>query len=368
MPRPAKPKPSRKSGGKPSRGKPQRSRFRPLRWIRLAVLFFFASSVLAVLLFRFVPPPLTPLMAIRCLEDIVSGHLPKLSKDWTRLGKISPRLAEAVVASEDQLFFDHNGFDWEAIRSAFSVNGSGKRKIGASTITQQTAKNLFLWPDRSWARKGLEAYFTLLLELLWSKRRILEVYLNIIETGDGVYGAEAAALRYFQVPSARLTAPQAALIAAILPNPRVWSPANPTGYIRRRQTWILRQMDHTGPLPEGLSRVAGAPAPYRSGEKGLGGTEGKGNPGNPGKPSPLPADSGPKAGSPQRPNADPLPTAPEKPKSPPEDSSGLPFPEVAPGTSPDGGKTSLTPLLAPIPPLSPENPPSLPDTGPQPPR
>ena len=243
-----------KSPGRASRPKSKSRKFRPLHWLRLAVVFFLASTVAAVLFFRFVPPPLTPLMAVRCLEQIGNGKPLRLDKDWTSLGKISPRLAEAVIASEDQRFFDHNGFDWDAISSAFTANGRGKRKLGASTITQQTAKNLFLWPDRSWTRKGLEAYFTLLLELLWSKRRILEVYLNIIETGDGTYGAEAAARRYFQVTSSALGAPQAALIAAILPNPRVWSPANPSGYLRRRQTWILRQMAQLGPLPDGLSR------------------------------------------------------------------------------------------------------------------
>jgi monofunctional biosynthetic peptidoglycan transglycosylase len=231
-----------------------------LRWLRILVLFFFVSTVAAVLFFRFVPPPCTPLMLLRCFARIADGHFPKLDKDWTSLDGISPRLAEAVVASEDQLFFDHHGFDWDAIRSAFSVNGRGKRKLGASTITQQTAKNLFLWPDRSWTRKGLEAYFTLLLELLWSKRRILEVYLNVIETGDGTYGAEAAARRYFHVSASGLTAPQSALIAATLPNPRAWSPANPTGYLRRRQTWILRQMAQLGPMPDGLSKGGPKPA------------------------------------------------------------------------------------------------------------
>jgi monofunctional glycosyltransferase len=228
--------------------------FRPLRWIRIAVVCFLASTVAAVLVLRFVPPILTPLMAIRSLQHAMDGDFPTMDKDWRRLDGISPRLAEAVVASEDQRFFVHHGFDFGAIGSALSANGKGKRKLGASTITQQTAKNLFLWPDRSWTRKGLEVYFTLLLELLWSKRRILEVYLNIIETGDGIYGAEAAAQAYFKVSAAELTAEQAALLAAILPNPRKWSPVNPTAYLQRRQNWILRQMDHLGPMPQGLSR------------------------------------------------------------------------------------------------------------------
>jgi monofunctional biosynthetic peptidoglycan transglycosylase len=310
--------------GKSSRSKSKKSRFRPLRWIRFLALFFLASSIVAVLFFRFVPPPLTPLMAIRCLQQAFGGHPPALHKDWTRLEKISPRLAEAVIASEDQRFFDHGGFDWDAISSAFTVNGRGKRKLGASTITQQTAKNLFLWPDRSWTRKGLEAYFTLLLELLWSKHRILEVYLNIIETGDGMYGAETAARRYFQVPAAELTGSQAALLAAVLPNPRVWSPVNPTGYLLRRQTWILRQMDHLGPMPDGLSqggpktarRTAPAPKPQSSSLM----TD-----------SAIPVDSdAPDSSSAPYPEAAPeaesVPTPPVSPESPQPDSAVPPPP------------------------------------------
>ncbi|MDB5047061.1 MAG: monofunctional biosynthetic peptidoglycantransglycosylase [Fibrobacteres bacterium] len=308
-----------KSPGKSSRSRSKKTRFKPLRWIRFLVLFFFASSVTAVLFFRFVPPPLTPLMTIRCLQQAFGGHLPALHKDWTRLEKISPRLAEAVIASEDQRFFDHNGFDWEAITSAFTVNGRGKRKLGASTITQQTAKNLFLWPDRSWTRKGLEAYFTLLLELLWSKHRILEVYLNIIETGDGMYGAEAAAGRYFQVNAADLTGPQAALLAAVLPNPRVWSPVNPTGYLRRRQTWILRQMDQLGPLPDGLSQGGPRPAggsayPTRTRSSSM-------------KPdSAVPNDS--ESGQLDSPALPELPAPTTAPSSDPDNSA--PFPEASP--------------------------------------
>ncbi|GEM_PF-10233 len=249
---PGKSKVTGKNSAKKSAGKP-RGWFRPLRWIRFVVVFFLLSTIAAVLLFRFVPPPLTPLMAIRYALAYTGGAQPKLEKTWMPLEKISPRLVEAVIASEDQTFPEHWGFDFEAILSAFSVNGKGKRKLGASTITQQTAKNLFLWPDRSWTRKALEAYFTLLLEVEWNKHRILEVYLNIIEMGNGVYGAEAAANRYFGSTAADLDRNQAALLAAILPNPRAWSPDKPSPYLIRRQTWILRQMDHRGPLPEELS-------------------------------------------------------------------------------------------------------------------
>lgn len=246
------PRPAPKTG----RGKPgKRWLPRPLRWLGYAVFAFLGLTILIVLCFRFVPVPVTPLMVIRCLGDAPSGAC--LEKTWRPLERISPRLAEAVVAAEDQRFFDHNGFDWGAIGSALDANVRGKRKRGASTISQQTAKNLFLWPGRTWVRKGLEAYFTVMLETLWSKRRILEVYLNIIETGDGTYGAEAAARRYFQVTAAELTGAQAALLASVLPNPRKWSPARPTAYLLRRQAWILRQMGHLGPMPDGLS--AGGP-------------------------------------------------------------------------------------------------------------
>jgi monofunctional biosynthetic peptidoglycan transglycosylase len=336
MPRPPKSRSGRNSG-KPSRSNSRKNRLRfllrlrLLRLIRLLVLFFLASSSAAVLFFRFVPPPLTPLMAVRCLQQAVHGRAPSLHKDWQPMERISPRLAEAVIASEDQLFFDHHGFDWESIRSAFSINGEGKRKVGASTITQQTAKNLFLWPDRSWTRKGLEAYFTLLLELFWSKQRILEVYLNIIETGDGAYGAEAAARRYFQVSAADLDAGQAALLAAILPNPRVWSPVNPSAYLRRRQTWILRQMDHLGPLPGGLSR---------------------GGPRAPASATPAPTSGNPasKAGSARPEDTSALPAAPAGP--PPAPESPLPAaPAPDAESAPDAPPFKVEPDTAePVPP------------------
>ncbi len=274
MPLFAKSKSSSSASKKPSRPKSRQSWLRPLRWLGYLALGFFLSSTMAVFFFRFVPPPITPLMAIRGIGNVAHGVSPILDKDWEPMERISPRLAEAVVASEDQRFFEHHGFDWDAIVSAANANGRRKRKLGASTISQQTAKNLFLWPARSWTRKGLEAYFTFLLELMWSKERILEVYLNIIETGNGIYGAEAAAQRYFHVTAAALTASQAALIAASLPNPRKWSPAAPTGYLQRRQSWILRQMDQLGPMPNDLSQggprsVPGAPPAIRTRKSSL---------------------------------------------------------------------------------------------------
>jgi monofunctional biosynthetic peptidoglycan transglycosylase len=238
-----------KGKSKPSRNKSRKkTRWRPLHLLRIAVQWFVGLTVALVIIYRFLPPPITPLMAIRCLEQKREGHKLKLSKTWRPLDRISPRLVEAVLASEDQQFLDHGGFDWDAIASAFAVNREGRRKLGASTISQQTAKNLFLWPERSWSRKALEAYFTFLIETFWSKPRILEVYLNVIETGDGVYGAEAAAKTCFGISARDLNRDQAALLAAILPNPRRWSPAKPTEYLLHRREWILRQMDLRGPV------------------------------------------------------------------------------------------------------------------------
>lgn len=219
---------------------------RPLRWIRRITLAFLVATVLITLFFGVVPPPVTPLMLLRTVEQATGDDPVRLKKDWTPLDRISPYMVEAVIAAEDQQFFDHRGFDFGSIVDAFTVNLKGKRKLGASTISQQTAKNLFLWPARSWLRKGLEAYFTLLMETFWTKRRVLTVYLNVIETGRGIYGVEAAARHYFGVPASRLTREQAALIAAVLPNPRRWSPSRPTPYIWARQAWILRQMQLRG--------------------------------------------------------------------------------------------------------------------------
>jgi monofunctional biosynthetic peptidoglycan transglycosylase len=354
------PKPPGKASG-PKGGLGWRA---PFRWIRDLVLLFLLSSLLAVLCFRFVPPPLTPLMAIRAVGYALDGASPILDKDWEPLDRISPRLAEAVVASEDQRFFDHHGFDWGAIQSAMSANGRGKRKRGASTISQQTAKNLFLWPDRSWTRKGLEVYFTFLIELLWSKERILEVYLNIIETGNGTYGAEAAAQRYFQVTAARLTSSQAALIAASLPNPRRWSPARPTSYLQRRQTWILRQMDQLGPMPDDLSEggprsVPGAPPAIRTRKSSLpvedlGPQE---DPADEVLPSPPALESGDTGAG--------FPVPPETPKPPPaaresEVSTPRPAPEPAQAADP---AVNHAPYPDPHPDPNPD-PDALPQAGP----
>lgn len=212
------------------------------RWLLRALLFLFIFSIVLTLLYRFVPVPLTPLMVQRYFE-LEDG---KIDKEWKSLDEISPNLPLAVITAEDQKFEDHLGFDLEAIEKAVKYNEKhkGKKVKGASTISQQTAKNVFLWPGRSWIRKGLEVYFTFLIELCWSKERIMEVYLNVIEMGPGVYGAEAAANYYFHKPAAKLSRSESAAIAAILPNPLRWSASKPTRYIERKKSWILRHMKY----------------------------------------------------------------------------------------------------------------------------
>lgn len=214
------------------------------RFLAKLLLWFFGLSIAIVLLYRFVPVPYTPLMAIRALEypDEDTQH------DWVSMEEISPQMQLAVICAEDQRFLEHWGFDLEAINKAIEERKKGKRLRGGSTISQQTAKNVFLWPGRSWVRKGFESYFTLLIELLWPKERILEVYLNSIEMGPGIYGVEAAAKHWYGKSAAKLTRSEAATIAAILPNPRQYKPVNRTQYIERRRQWIVRQMGYFGPL------------------------------------------------------------------------------------------------------------------------
>ncbi|MEA5109444.1 Monofunctional biosynthetic peptidoglycan transglycosylase [bioreactor metagenome] len=213
------------------------------RLIRFAVFFFFFSTVLVTIIYRFVRPPVTPLQLIRVAEHIAQGEKVKMSRDWVKLRDISPHMVQAVVAAEDNNFMKHHGFDLEAIKKARELNKKRKNKLGASTISQQTAKNVFLWPDRTWLRKGLEVYFTGLIEIFWGKRRIMEVYLNVIEMGDGIYGVEKAAGKYYRKPASDLNRAEAAMIAAVLPNPRRWSPASPTAYIQRKQQRIIRVMN-----------------------------------------------------------------------------------------------------------------------------
>lgn len=204
------------------------------------VLVLFLLSIVSTIFFRFVPVPVTPLMIQRYFE-MEDG---KIDKHWIPLDEMSHNMPLAVVTAEDQKFEEHFGFDLDAIEKAVKYNEKhkGKKVKGASTISQQTAKNVFLWPGRSWVRKGLEVYFTFLIEILWSKERIMEVYLNVIEMGPGVYGAEAAAQYYFHKNAAKLTKSEAASIAAILPNPIRWSASKPTPYIVKKRNWILRHM------------------------------------------------------------------------------------------------------------------------------
>lgn len=209
------------------------------------ILWFLGLTVLWVLVYKFVPVPYTPLMAIRAIESD-KGY--KFQHDWVPIEEISPHLQLAVICAEDQTFLNHNGFDTKAIEKAMESNEKGKKLRGGSTISQQTAKNVFLWPHRTWVRKGLEAYFTLLIENLWSKERILEVYLNSIEMGNGVFGAEAASQYWFNKTAKNLKAENAAAIAAILPSPKRYS-ANPPGpYVIKRTEWIMRQMRYFGPF------------------------------------------------------------------------------------------------------------------------
>ena len=201
-------------------------------------------SVGLVVLFKYVPIPTTPLMVIRYFEN--TDDTKNWKHDWVPIEKISKNIQLAVICSEDQKFLKHNGFDIEAIEKAYEYNKKGKRIKGGSTISQQTAKNVFLWPERSWLRKGLETYFTFLIEQIWTKERILEVYLNSIEMGPGVYGVEAASQYWFKKPASRLDAYEAAAIASILPNPRKYR-ANPaTSYIQKRKQWIVKQMRFYG--------------------------------------------------------------------------------------------------------------------------
>ncbi|EIA09245.1 monofunctional biosynthetic peptidoglycan transglycosylase [Flavobacterium frigoris] len=211
-------------------------------------LWFIGISVFFVLLFKFVPVPFTPLMAIRSIENKTAGKEMICSHDWEPLENISVNLQKAVIASEDGTFLKHNGFDFTAMQKAYKNNERGRKIKGGSTISQQTAKNVFLWQGRSYLRKGLEAYFTVLIEFIWGKERIMEVYLNSIEMGDGVYGAQAAAEHWYRKDAAKLTPLQAAGIAAILPNPRKFTATSSSSYINNRKTKIMRVMRTVGKI------------------------------------------------------------------------------------------------------------------------
>lgn len=218
-----------------------------LKWI---VVAFFASTILSVVVLRWVPVFFTPLMFIRLVQQSSDDKPLTLHHHWVSLDEMSPSLPIAVMASEDARFQEHHGFDYKAIEKAVirNMKHPERNRHGASTISQQTAKNVFLWPGRSWLRKGLEVYFTTLIELMWSKQRIMEVYLNSIEMGDGVYGASAVAEYHFGTTADKLTKSQCALIAVSLPNPRRFNSAKPSGYMLKRQKRILKEMKFVKPL------------------------------------------------------------------------------------------------------------------------
>jgi monofunctional glycosyltransferase len=209
-------------------------------------LAFFIISIVSVIIYRWVPVPLTPLMLIRDVEQFKNDKGVIMEHDWVPLEEISPKLQLAVVCSEDQNYLKHFGVDWGAIQKAMKENEKGKRIRGGSTITQQTAKNVFLWQGRSYLRKGLELWFTLLIEVFWSKERIMEVYLNSIEMGNGIYGAEAAAQHWFHKSAKKISKDEAAAIAAILPNPLRYKASPANGYISGRKAWIKQQMNFWG--------------------------------------------------------------------------------------------------------------------------
>ena len=220
-----------------------------LMWI---VVAFFASTILSVIMLRVVPVWFTPLMFIRLSQQVKAGESMKLHHHWVPLEEMTPSMPLAVMASEDANFLSHHGFDLEAIEKAAMRNMKHpeRNKHGASTITQQTAKNVFLWPGRSWLRKGLESYFTVLIELMWSKQRIIEVYLNSVEMGDGIYGVGAVAEYHFNTTPDKLSRAQCALIAVSLPNPRRFNSSAPSGYMLKRQKRILHEMKFVKALPK----------------------------------------------------------------------------------------------------------------------
>mgnify|MGYP000353402651 FL=1 len=217
---------------------------RVFKYITYCLLTFLVSTVLAVAVYRWLPVPITPLMVIRCVQNIHNGETAAIHHKWVPLKQISPYLPVAVMASEDQNFMHHHGFDFNAIQDAAIERLEGKRSRGGSTISQQTAKNVFLWPQSSWLRKGFEVYFTVLIELMWPKERIMEVYLNSIEMGPNIYGAEAVAQRHFGCSARKLRRSDCALIAATLPNPLRFSSLAPSGYMRKRQKKIEQEMRH----------------------------------------------------------------------------------------------------------------------------
>ncbi len=219
-----------------------------VRILKLTAILFVAVSVLWVWLYRYINPPVTLLMIERGFERKADGKDWKIDKQWVKFDNIADPMKRAAVAAEDQKFLDHFGFDFKAMERAVDKNAKSHKLIGGSTISQQTAKNVFLWPGRSYVRKAFEAWFTLLIETFWSKERILEVYLNVIEMGDGIYGVEAASQAYFHKDAFDLNRHDAAAIASVFPDPLKWSPVNPSDYVQHRQYIIMKNMRRLGPL------------------------------------------------------------------------------------------------------------------------
>lgn len=235
--------------------KPSKRGFKRLvSWLVKIVFWLWLSSIFIVVFLRFVDPPMWTWRIERALFP--PATITEVRHQWRAIGQISPELQLAVIAAEDQKFADHTGFDLAAISAAFEYNQKGSKVRGASTLSQQAAKNLFMWSSRSFLRKGIEAWFTLLMELIWDKSRILEVYLNIVEFGPGIYGAEAAAQYYFGKSAAKLTRYEASLLAAVLPNPWRYKVSPPSSYVEQRSAWIRKQMRQLGEVT--LNKVHGA--------------------------------------------------------------------------------------------------------------
>ena len=244
-----KPAPKKAPASKPKQPAKKKSRSfgDKVKWFFIKLmLWFFGLSIGSVIFFKYIPVPFTPLMLIRAIENKMGGKEVYFDHDWEPIEKISMNLQKAVIASEDGTFLKHNGFDFKALQKAYKSNERGRRIRGGSTISQQTAKNVFLWHGRSFIRKGLEAYFTILIEIIWDKERILEVYLNVAEMGKMTFGVEAASLRYYKKSAKNLTRAEAARIAAVLPNPIRFSIKNPSAYVMKRSNQITRQMRALG--------------------------------------------------------------------------------------------------------------------------
>ena len=219
---------------------------RIFKWILKFAIIFFVSTVLIVFAMRWINPVTSSIMIQRQISTLFHGEFELIKYHWVDYDDVSKFMPIAIVAAEDQNFPNHFGFDFKQIKKALNENKRGRRVRGASTITQQVAKNLFLWEGKSFVRKGIEAYFTLLIELLWDKQRILEVHMNVAEMGNNIFGVGTASLAYYRKSPAKLTKSQAALLAAILPNPNKYSAVKPSGYLRGRQNWIIKQMNSLG--------------------------------------------------------------------------------------------------------------------------